>query len=246
MRHRIGLAVAPRGEIAAHHLGVGAVAVDPGDVIVLQRQPDRRREIALEGQVDVAAVEHQRAVDGPALGKADDEAAGPVRQRAGLVGPAPDADRRGARHVDVEIGAGGRRHRHALRSAQHSCRRAHARLQRVVRTHALQRLGMLVGDVEDARAGLEDRRRLRRVHQAFDACSRPRSPPGRARTRPGQAADRLARAGRAHRHRMRIARRRHHDVERPGAEPQQRQLGELHVERPRLRLRQDRRACRRA
>src|SRR6476660_1308173 len=39
---------------------------------------------------------------------------------------------------------------------------------------------------------------------------------------------------------MRIARRRNHDVEWAGTESQQRQLGELYVERPRLRLRQDR------
>ena len=54
-------------------------------------------------------------------------------------------------------------------------------------------------------------------------------------------ADRLARAGRAHRHRMPVARRRHHDVERLRAEPQQRKLRELHVELPRLRLGEDRR-----
>ena len=67
MRHRIGLPVAPGGEIGAHHLGVGALAFDARDVVGLERQPDRRFEIALEGEIDVAAVEHQRAVDGAAL-----------------------------------------------------------------------------------------------------------------------------------------------------------------------------------
>ncbi len=47
--------------------------------------------------------------------------------------------------------------------------------------------------------------------------------------------------GRAHRHGLRVARRRHHDVKRARAEAQQRKLGEMHVQRARLRLRQDRR-----
>jgi len=43
-----------------------------------------------------------------------------------------------------------------------------------------------------------------------------------------------------HRHGMPVAWARHHDVERPRAEPQQSELGELHIELARLRLRQDR------
>ena len=106
--------------------------------------------------------------------------------------------------------------------------------------HALERLGMLVGDHQDARAGLEDRGRLGRVHQALDrAVDHEAGLPERADDR-RQAADRLARAGRAHRHRMPVARRRHHDMERPRAEPQQRELGKMHVELARLGLRQDR------
>src|SRR5262249_28092851 len=57
----------------------------------------------------------------------------------------------------------------------------------------------------------------------------------------GKAPDRLAGAGRAHRDRMAVARGRQHDVERPRAQAQQRQLGDLHVERPRLRFGEDRR-----
>ena len=37
-----------------------------------------------------------------------------------------------------------------------------------IRHHALKRFGMLVGDIENARAGFQDFRRLRRMHQPFD------------------------------------------------------------------------------
>ncbi len=108
-----------------------------------------------------------------------------------------------------------------------------------VRPHALERLRVLVGDHQDAGAGLQDRRRLRRVHQAFErAVDHEARLPERGDDR-REAADRLAGAGRAHRHRMAVARGRHHEMERPRAEPQQRELRQLHVERARLGLRQD-------
>src|SRR5262249_42923938 len=61
----------------------------------------------------------------------------------------------------------------------------------------------------------------------------------RAHDRP-EATDGFARTGRAHRHRMRIARRRHDDVKWPRPKTQQGEFGEMHVERPRLRLRKNR------
>src|SRR6266849_10299214 len=107
MRHRIGVALAPGREIAAHHLGIRSLALDARNVVVFQGELYRRLEIALEGEIDVAAVEHERAIDRAGFREAYDQPARPVRERAGTVGPAPDADGRGAPHVDVELGARG-------------------------------------------------------------------------------------------------------------------------------------------
>ena len=240
MGDRVGLAVAPGGEVAPHQLGVRALALDARDVVGLQRQPHRSFQIALEGQIDIAAVEHQRAVDGAALGEAHDDAARPVRQRTGPVGPATHTHRRGAVHIDVELGSGRRGNRHALGRAQHPGGRAHGFLQRAVRRHALERLGVLVGDHEDAGAGLEDRRRLRRVHQALDGAVDDEAGLAEGRNHGLKLADRLARPGRAHGHGMAVARGRQDHMEGTRAQPQQRQLGQMHVEGARLRLRQDR------
>src|SRR5258708_17947147 len=46
----------------------------------------------------------------------------------------------------------------------HPCRRAHALFEAAVRHHALERLGMFVGDHQNPRAGLENLRRLHREH----------------------------------------------------------------------------------
>src|SRR5690606_28859650 len=62
MRNGVGLAIAPGGEIASHQFGVGAIALDRGDIVVNDGESYRPLEIALEGEVDVARVEHQRAV----------------------------------------------------------------------------------------------------------------------------------------------------------------------------------------
>ena len=164
-----------------------------------------------------------------------------MRQRARPVGPAPDAGRLGAGHVDVELGARLRGHAHPLGPAQHFDRRADPLLQRGVRHHALQRFGMLVGDIENARAGFENLRRLRRVHQPFDgAVDHKARLLQRADHRP-ELLDRDAGAGGADRNHLAVARRRHHDVKGFGAHPQQREFGEVNVERARLGLRQNRR-----
>ena len=168
MRHRIGLPVAPGGEIGTHHRGIRALAFQLDDIIVLQCHLHRRCQIALEGQVDVAGRHHQRAVDVPLLGKLTTMPPGQCASVPGLsVQPhTPTVGRAG--HVDVELGAGLRRHPHPLRPAQHLRRRANALLQRRIGHHPLQRLGMLVGDHQDTRAGFEDLRRLHRMHQALD------------------------------------------------------------------------------
>ena len=91
-----------------------------------------------------------------------------MRQRARFVGPAPHANRRGAGHVDVEVGPRFGGHAHPLGSAQHFRRRAHALFQCRIGHHALERFGMLVGDNQDARARFQYFRGLYRVHQPLD------------------------------------------------------------------------------
>ena len=98
---------------------------------------------------------------------------------------------------------------------------------------------MLVADHEQARTALEDLGQLDRVQHAFDgqiddhAGGRER---GHDRRQPG---DDVRGARRAHRHRRGLRRRWQHEVERPCAEAQQRQLDKLHVDGARLGLGQD-------
>jgi hypothetical protein len=84
---------------------------------------------------------------------------------------------------------------------------------------------------------LEIARRLGRVHQALDRAVDHEARLAERRDDRAKPADRLARAGRADRHRMRIGRRRNHDMERPGAQPQQGQLGKVNIQCARLRFR---------
>ena len=114
-----------------------------GDVIVRQRHCDLRGEITLEGEVDVARRHHQRAVDGLGFRKAHHQPARPMRQRAGLVGPAPHADGGRAFDIDVEIRARLRGHAHTFGRAQHFGRRADPLFERAVRPHPLQRFRRL-------------------------------------------------------------------------------------------------------
>ena len=46
MRGGVGLAVAPGGPVAPEELGVGALALDAGDVVVLDGERHRRLEVA--------------------------------------------------------------------------------------------------------------------------------------------------------------------------------------------------------
>ena len=99
---------------------------------------------------------------------------------------------------------------------------------------------MLVGNIEDSRAGFQYFRRLCRVHQPFngaidnEACLLQR---GDNRRKP---LNRYAGAGGADRNNLSVARCRYDDVERFGAHPQQGKLSQVNVERARLRFRKDR------
>src|SRR6202022_5187877 len=89
-RSRLGVPVRPGGEITPHHFAIGTLALDVRDVVLFEREPDGGLQIALEGEIDVAAIEHERAVYGAGFRKACHHPAGPVRERACAIRPAPD------------------------------------------------------------------------------------------------------------------------------------------------------------
>jgi hypothetical protein len=91
---------------------------------------------------------------------------------------------------------------------------------------------------QDARASLEDFRRLHRMHQAFDGAIDHKASLLQRRDDRREPPDRLAGAGGADRHDLPVTRRRHNDMKRPRAHPQQCELGEVDVERARLGLRE--------
>ena len=161
---RVGKAV----EIGLHQPRVGAAAADVGDEIIPHGAADRAFEIALEGQVHVAWREDDPAIATSGAREADDQPARPVRQRAGTIGPAPDADRRHVGDIDLEIGAGRRGDGHPAGGAAGRHRVADDVLHVRLRDEARQNLGMFVRDGHDPRAGFQDRRRFRRMHQALD------------------------------------------------------------------------------
>jgi len=99
--------------------------------------------------------------------------------------------------------------------------------------------GMLIGNDEDAGTRLQDFRRLGRMHQSFDravdhkTCLLQRSDNG------PEPLDRFARTRRTHRNDVTIARCQQNDMERSRAHAEQRQFGEMNVQFPGLRLRQN-------
>src|SRR5262252_9007837 len=53
VRDRVGLAIAPGSEILAHQVSVEACTFDACHVVRFDREPYRRLEVALEGEVEV-------------------------------------------------------------------------------------------------------------------------------------------------------------------------------------------------
>ena len=80
----VGLGLTERREVAGEQVGVEAVAVDRGDAVVLDHEPDRGLHVLLEGEVHVAGCEHEGAVDGVGGREREHEPAGPVGDVAGL------------------------------------------------------------------------------------------------------------------------------------------------------------------
>jgi hypothetical protein len=79
------------------------------------------------------------------------------------------------------------------------------------------------------------------AHQPFDGAIDHETGLLQCRHHRPKPRDRFAGAGRTNRNDLPVARRRHHDVKGTRAHPQQRQFGEVNIERARLRLRQNRR-----
>ena len=128
---------------------------------------------------------------------------------------------------------------HAFRVLKHPHARPHLLLVSGGGGKALEHVRMLVGDVEHTRAAFKDLRQLGRVHQALHSAVGDERRGRQGADRRFEALERSRSSGGPDRHRRRLARGRQDDVERPGAELLQGQLGELDIERPRLGLRQD-------
>ena len=239
MADGIGLAVAPGGDVGAEQVGIEIVAGDLGDIVVRDRQRHRRFHIAFEGQVHVAAVEHQRAGHAAGRREAQAQAARPVGHGAGPLGEAPAAARRRAVQPDGEVGAAVGGHAHFRSRAQHPDPGLDPAFELRLGRQPLQGFGMLVGDHQAARALLQDLRQFGRVQHALDGAIDEQGRCAQRLDHRRQPLHRVARAGRAHRHGRRLRRRRQHEMERLRPHRAQGQFGQLHIDGARLGLRQD-------
>ena len=152
----------------------------------------------------------------------------------------------GAGHIDIELGARGRGDRHAAGAAQHLGRGAHAGSRAPHRVAMRSSASGCSLEMTRMRApALRIAGVSGRMHQAFDGAIDHKAGLPQRRHHRRQLADRLAGArSSAPAPDGGLRGRRHDDMERSRAQPQQRQLGKVHVELARLRLRQDRRAYR--
>ena len=240
MRGGVGLAVAPGGPVAPEELGIGAFALDGGDIVVLDGQRHRGLQVALEGQVDIAGIEHQPALDGTGSGEGDDDPARPVGDRPRPVAIAPDPGARRALQRDGEVGAGVGGHAHLLRRPDPFVRRLDALGERGVGQQPFQSVRVFVGDHQEARAVGDDVRQFRRMEHSLHRHIDDEGAGGERPDRRPQPLQGGRRAGGAHRHGSGLRRRDDRDMERPRAAPEQRKLGQLHIEPPRLGFRKDR------
>ena len=215
--------------------------MDARDIVVLDREPHRRLDIALERQVHVAGRQHDAAVDRARRGEAQAQAGRPVADPAGLVDEAGGAARRRA----LDPHDRGRCRHPRSRACAWPCRRSSMPRRTRSRSSGVGRvrsstsgcsLLIIMTRVPPARIGLSSRE-----------CSRPSTVQsttmpqrGKRRDHRLEPADRERRAGRADRHRCGQLGRAQGHVERPRLELMQRKLGQPRQDRPRLRLRQDR------
>ncbi|MCY1219567.1 hypothetical protein D9M72_315490 [compost metagenome] len=198
-------------------------------------------QVGLEGQVDVARSQHQRAVDLAAGRERQAQPAGPVRDLAGLAAEAPDPSHAGVGQADAQLGAGRRMHAHLARAAQALHGGAHGAFQRRVGLAAFQDLGMFVADHQQARhdavGAAQDQRQFRRVQQAFHRAIQHQVAARQGRHHRSEALQGIAGAGGAHRRGRAKCGCRHLDAHRGGTQRLHGQLGQGHVDRAGLRLR---------
>ncbi len=109
MTDRIGILVIPTGVIGADQIGIHALALNSHDIIVFDTQGHRRFQVALEGQVHISTIQHQRAIHTAIAGVANAQASRPIPKAARLVGypgtAAPDHTRQADRQVRTGFGA---------------------------------------------------------------------------------------------------------------------------------------------
>ena len=236
MRHGIGRAIAPGRKIAAHQVGVGRVTDHVRDMVVRDQQPHGVRQVALEGQVDIAAVQHQGAVDAARSRERQRKPARPMGERAGLGREAPDAAHPRPGQIRAQVGARLRVHLHPARGLQTSHGVARHGFVLSLRQAALENFRVLVADHEHARPAGQDPWQLGRMLKALDGAVDHQRALRQGRHDRRLSGEHRRGAGRTHRHRCRQRRRRHDDLEVLCANSLQGQCRQLRQHRPRPRL----------
>ena len=240
MRNAIGHRVLPGGVIAAQQIGVEAFAQDLHHKIVPDHERHRFFDVALEGQVHIALVEHHLPVDTARQRKTQAQPRGPISHLPGLIDKPRGTTHRRTGHADLEVGAAVGVHMHPLRIREFVFGLVHHRTQSGVGLAAFQHFRVLVADHENAGALAQDRSQLFGMQQAFHGavdhgvCARQR-----VDHRP-HATDRQRCAGGAHRHMGGDRRAGHDDMECAGPDLVQGQFGQPHIDLARLRFRKDR------
>ena len=235
----VGVLVLPSLEVGAHEVRIDALALDARDVVVFNGQRNRLVRVALEGQVDVAPVEDQGAVDGAGSGEAQAKPPRPMADQPGARHGAPTAAHHRARQVDGQIGARLGGHAQALRGAELAHARLHLGFQRRIGLQPLKRLRMFVGDHEHTGATAQNPRQFGRVQQPFHGAVHHESRRRQPLDHRFPALDHVRCAGRANRHRCGLRRRGNHQVKGLGAQAQQRELRQLSIDAAGLGLREN-------
>ena len=234
MGDAVGVPVVPGRHVAPEQLGIGARTLDPGDEVVLDGQRHRVLQVALEGQVHVADVEHQRTVHRIRRREGDDDAARPVGDGLGPVAIAPHPGARRSLDGDPEIGAGIGMHGHFLGGPDLLHRRLDLFRQRRIGQQPLEGVRVFVRHHEQPRPVADDPRQFGRVQHAFDGEIDHHGAFGQRLDHRAQPLNHVGRARGTHRHRRRLGRGRHDHMERPGAQAQQGQFGQVDVDLPGL------------
>ena len=235
----VALPVAEGGEVGVEQGGVGTVALDADDVVVLDRQADRRLDEVVERQVEIAGGEHHRAVHAVGGGEGRHQPARPVGEGAGPAGEPDRAARGGAGEVHVQVGAGVGGDVHPPSGGDPFVAERDTAGKVVVPPQAFEHLRVLVGDHQHAGAATEDLAELWRVQCALDGAVDDEVAGGEAGDDGRVVGERLRGPGGADGHGVGGRGSGHDHVEHPPTEGLSSQAGSLHQHGPALALAED-------